>query len=188
VFDWLFEGRVTVYGTLLGLTILLLVLWWQSRKRSLLLAVAAVGALIGLYAFLDHAIETDREQLTRKVKEMAAALNAGDVDRAFVHISDRFRSAHGIGKEDLRKLANDYLKDKRVTSVDVWDIECEDAISREHPPARVSFMVKVHGQPGFEGAFARCDSTFDFDPQHGWRLSGFRLFKPQSTEEWGFQV
>jgi hypothetical protein len=184
VFDWLFEGRTAVYVVLAAAAAFLLVLWWRSRKRWCLTALGVVVALWCLYALLNYAVETDREQIIRKINEMAARVNAHDLDGAFEHISDDFRGPGGTTKEDLRKRANDHIKSGIVTSVDVWDVECPGAVSRERQPAEASFMVKVHGVQGVEGFFARCESTFAFDPGHGWQMKGFRLFKPQTTEEW----
>ncbi len=152
------------------------------------MGVAAVLVLAGLYAVLDVAIETDREQIVRKVHAMIAALNAGDIDGAFQHISDRFHSRGGRTKEELRGEARKYIGQKQVDHMDVWDIVCPDPPSRAEGRARASFQVKVHGQPGIDGFLAECDATFDFDPEHGWRLQGVRLLKPQTTEEWMWQI
>jgi hypothetical protein len=186
VFDWLFEGRPSVYIALAGVAVLLLILWWQRRKRGLLFAAVFVAALIGVYAVLDVSVETDREQIVRKINAMIAAVNAHKLDDAFIHISDQFRSAQGKSKAELRAAAEMFLKQKIVESVKIWDITMPEQPSREHPPARVFFSVKASGVQEF--APADCDATFDFDPQHGWRLSGFRLLVPQTTQEYPWQV
>jgi hypothetical protein len=185
VFDWLFEGRPSVYIALAGVAVLLLILWWQRRKRGLLLAAAFVAVLIGLYALLDVTVETDREQIVRKINAMIAAVNAHNLDAAFTHVSDQFRSPRGKSKAELRGMAETYMNQRYVESVKVWDITLPERPSREHPPARVFFSVKTFGVREF---LADCDATFDFDAQQGWRLSGFRLLKPQTNEEWGLNI
>lgn len=184
--DWLFEGRTSVYAVLIALTVLLGVFWWQTRKRWCLIGLAVALGLIGLYAILDATVETDREQIVRKIKLMIAAVNAHDIDAAFQHISDDFRTPQGKRKEDLRGLARRYIGEHLLESVDVWDIACIGEPSRADGTARAAFMVKTHG-PGAEGFLAECDATFGFDAQHGWRLSRVRLLKPQTTEEWPWQ-
>lgn len=185
MFDWLFEGRPSVYIALGGAAILLLVVWWQQRKRWCLIGVAVAVASIGLYALLDYTVETDREQITRKIKEMAAGVSAHKLDATFVHISDRFRSPGGKGKQELRSAAESYLNSKTVESVDVWDILLEERPAREKGEARVRFSAKVHGVQEF---FTDCEAIFDFHPEHGWRLKTFRLVKPQTNEEWSWQI
>jgi hypothetical protein len=184
VFDWLFEGQTRVYIVLAAFAVFLLLVWWQTRQRWLILAVAVVVALLGLYAILDKTVETDREQLVRKVQAMADAVNAGAVDALFENISDEFRSPRGEDKEQFRATIANYIKSGMVRNVRVWDIVCEESPSREHPPARVSFTAKA--ESGRE-LLADCDTTFDYDAQHGWRLKSLRLLKPQTTEEWQIQ-
>ena len=186
--DWLFEGRTSVYVVLIALAAFLLLVWWQTRKRWAVIGAGVAGLLVGGYALLDRAVETDREQIVGAIKSMMAAVNAGDIDGIFEHVSDDFRSPGGRGKEELRSLARQYIGQKIVTNVDVWDIEVQGQPSREQGAAQASFQVKVHGQPGVEGFLAECDVTFEFDPQHGWRMNGVRLLKPQTTEPWPWQI
>jgi len=184
VFDWLFEGHTSVYVVLAALMGFLLVAWWQTRKRWVLMGVPLVAALAGVYALLDVMVETDREQIVRKVNALVAALNAHNLDAAFVHVSDEFRSPAGKSKKEVRDAARMYFDQKIVERVKVWDIVCEGTPSRERPPARVFFSIKVEG---FRDLFADCDATCDFHPEHGWRLFRVRLFIPQTTEEWPHQ-
>ena len=184
MFDWLFEGRTAVYVVCAALAVFLLLAWWQIRKFLLLLGVVVVVALLGLYAILDKAVETDREQLVRKVNELAAAVNARDENALFENISDDFRSPRGEGKQQFRETIANYLKAGMVNNVRVWDIVCEGTPARDHPPARVFFSAKAESG---RALLADCETTFDYDGQHGWRLKSLRLLKPQTTEEWPIQ-
>jgi hypothetical protein len=186
LFDWLFEGRTSVYVVLAALAAFLLLVWWQTRRRWLLAGVVVVAVLIGLYALLDRAIETDREQIVRKVQEMAAAVNARDFKGLFKNISDNFRSPQGKDKQQFLNTVADYLQRGTVRNVRVWDIVCEETPSREHSPAHVTFRAKA--ESGGRELLADCDATFDYDPEHGWRMRSLRLFKPQMTEEWEIQL
>jgi hypothetical protein len=184
VFDWLFEGRTTVYVALAALAAFFLLIWWQNRKRGWLICVGIAFGLVGLYALLDRIVETDREQLVRKIQEMAAAVNAQNVEALMEHISDNFRSPRGKDKQQLRTDVENYRK--MIGNVHVWDIIFVDTPSREHPPAKVFFSAKT--ESGDRPLLADCEATFDFDAQHGWRLQSIRLLKPQTTEEWQIQL
>ncbi|HZV04462.1 MAG TPA: hypothetical protein VE999_05170 [Gemmataceae bacterium] len=186
MFDWLFEGRTGVYAVLAALVVFLLVIWWQTRKRWLLLGVAVAVALIGLYALLDKVVETDREQIVRKVNEMAAAVNSRNLDALFENISENFRSPLGKDKQQFRDFVGHYVNGGIVQNVRVWDIEFDDSPSRENPPARVFFRARA--EENGRGLFADCETMWGFDSQHGWRLRSIRLFKPQTTEEWPIQL
>ena len=184
MFDWLFEGRTSVYAILAALAVFLLLAWWQMRKRWLLYGVVATAVLVGVYALLDKAVETDSEQIVRKLQEMVAAVNAHNLDAAFVHISDQFRSQGGKSKQELRAVAQSHLG-REVERVQVWDIVIEGHLSREQGEVHVSFSAKTHNGREF---LTDCDAIFQFHAQHGWQLRSFRLLKPQSTEEWNGQI
>lgn len=185
MFDWLFEGRISVYAVLAALAVFLLLAWWQMRKRWLLGGVVLAAALVGLYALLDRMVETDREQIVRKVKEMAAAVNAHNLNAAFAHFSDQFRSQRGLSKNELRDAAQRHLDNRQVESVQVWDIQIEGRPERQRGEVHVFFSAKTHGIHEF---LADCDAVFAFHPEHGWQMRTFRFLKPQSNEEWEFQI
>lgn len=185
MFDWLFEGRPSVYAILAALVVFLLLAWWQMRKRWLLYGVLVTAALVGLYALLDRAVETDREQIVRKLQEMVAAVNAHNLDAAFVHISDQFRSQGGKNKSELRAIAQTNLDQRQVESVQVWDILIEGRPSREQGEVHVFFSAKTHNGREF---LTDCDAIFDFHADRGWQLRTFRLLKPQTNEEWDWQI
>ncbi len=185
MFDWLFEGRTSVYAILAALFVFLLLAWWQMRKRWLWAGILLTAALVGLYALLDQVVETDREQIIRKLYEMVAAVNDHNLNAAFVHISDQFRSAGGKTKGDLQATAQTYLDRRTVDRVQVWDIVIDGRPSREQGEVHVFFSAKTHNGQEF---LTDCDAIFEFHAQHGWQLRTFRLLKPQTTEEWGFQI
>lgn len=187
MFDWLFEGRTSIYVALGAVAVFLLLIWWQTRKRWLLLGVVVAAGLVGLYALLDKAVETDREQIVRKVREMVVAFNARDVELLFANISDNFNSRLARDKKQFRDEVAGYLSRGVVQNARVWNIEFEDTPSREHPSARVFFSAKADSS-GRELAPTDCEAVFDFDPQHGWRLQSLRLFKPGTTEEWPIPI
>lgn len=184
MFDWLFEGRTAVYIVCATLGVFMLFVWWQIRKLLLLVGVIVAVALLGLYAILDKTVETDREQLVRKVNELAAAVNARNEDALFENISDNFRSPRGEDKRQFRDTVANYLKAGAINNVRIWDIVCEGTPSRDHSPAHVVFSAKAES---VRELLADCDTTFDYDSQHGWRLKSVRLLKPQTTEEWQIQ-
>jgi len=179
MFDWLFEGRLSVTLLLAAALAVLLWLWWRRRERFLLLAAGAVLLLLVLYHVLDHLVETDREQIRHRVEMMAAAVQTRDLNQMFQYVSDQFRSAGGRNKQELRKLAQDYAQSGVVTGLEVWDIVCEDGISRNRGTARGSFLFKVRSKrDDLQALYFRCDATFDFHPELGWRLRSCRVLDP----------
>jgi hypothetical protein len=185
VFDWLFEGRPVIYWLLGALGAVLLVGWWTTRKRILLIAVGTLAALAGLYFVLDKLVETDREQIERTLTEMASAVSRRDTEGVFRHVSDAFASPAGRNKADFQEAARGYISGGVVGEVVVWDVEFPQGVSHDRPTAPVAFMVKAKGGSfgGKEDAGYRCEATFHHDADGRWRLQGFKLFDPLGTQQ-----
>ena len=181
MFDWLFEGRPTVYALLAVAVVVLLALWWRERKPRYLLGAGLVLVLIAVYFVLDWAVETDREQIVRKVREMAAAVRTVDVNALVKDISEQFTSPQGRDKQQTREFARDLIGSKQVTDVVVWDFHFDGPIDRAGP-VEVIFQAKPHGNVGVvEGAWFRCVATFVHEGTGGWRLRGVKLFPLTQT-------
>jgi hypothetical protein len=185
MFDWLFEGRMSVYVFLGGLAIILLVLWWQNRNGRFLVAVGFVVGLAGVYYLLDRLVETDREMAHRNIEEMAASVAKRDLDGLFNHISDNFISPRKQNKTLLRIQAEDYINNGLVTSITVWQINFPEGVSREKETCNGSFMFKVRGRimGNSEDMPFRCDGVYRFHPQHGWQLESCRITDAISDNE-----
>jgi hypothetical protein len=191
VFDWLFEGRTAVYVYLAAVGIFLLLAWQQTRKRLWLIGLGAVAVLAGLYFLLDRAVETDREQVVRKLQEMAAAVRGRDTDAIFAHVSDRF-DRNGRNKAQFRQVVDGVLRGRLVDDVEVWDFTFPELfrgtvpVPGEAAPAetiRMSFRAKAKGAGVPEGPGNPCEARFVRDPDGQWRMLDFQVFNPVITNE-----
>ena len=175
MFDWLFEGRLSVYILFLLAGAVLLVLWWQQRSRRLEKFLGVVAGLALLYFLLDVLVTTDRERITTKVYVMAEAFNQRELDRVFANISDDFHSkTYGLNKKTLRaetvKALDRYNAHARVKSVKVTDID------REQGTAKVSFTAIVD----FGSAYSppvTCEADFVREGEDQWRMKDIRFYK-----------
>jgi len=171
---WLVEGDLTLYAILAAVGIVCAAIWLRTgRRKYAIVAGAAAVAIIALSA-LDRAIESDREQMIRKVQEIADALSHRRLDRAFEHVSEKFdRPARS--KKGFREFADTHIG--RVTSVQVWDFTVTE-VSPEKGRGVVECFFKVRGSfPGGEsppGAF--CRVVFALDPDRKWRVKTFDWF------------
>jgi hypothetical protein len=180
VFDWLFEGLTTVYVLLAAALLGFFFIYWQYRRKAWLYAMAVVVALIGLYWLLDRLVETDREQIQRKVDVMANGLRTHNLDAVFEHLSDDFRSPQGRDKKALREEADRQIN--RVAQVIVWDFRWD---SRPEPGKEYDglvFSFKVRGVGADDFAFD-CRPVFVYEPGKGWLVKRLKILKPGTTEE-----
>jgi hypothetical protein len=146
--------------------------------------VAVCLALACLYAGLDWAVETDREQVQHRVEEMAAAVGRNDLDGAFRYVSERFVSPGGRTKVQFQDLARSYRRSAIVTEIVVWEFEFPEPLDRSMGRGKVSFLVKVRGDLGrTQHLFARCQGLFEFRAGAGWQLRSFELFDPARSNE-----
>ena len=171
MFDWLFEGYRSVYFLLGAAAILFVVLWVRTRKRRWLAGAVVAVALAGLYCLLDFAVETDREQIQRKVTAMAAGFNAPvNLDAVFENVSDQFHTSYADSKTSLLDQARQHIQTYHITEVRISDVKVGE-ISRERNTAVAEFRAKVVGSFGaLEAVTVVCTASFDRDPTHGWRM------------------
>jgi hypothetical protein len=177
MFNWLFEGWLSVYLLLAAVALALLAIWWSTRKRPLLIAVAVVAGLAGLYALLDLAVETDNEQLVRKVREMAASPQKPDLAGLADNLADDFHY-NNRSKDEIIGLA----RNAAVREVVVWDFE-RGPVSRADRKGTVIFLIKVKSAWTPEGLFLRCKAHFVLDKDGQWRLQTVELFDPARNNE-----
>src|SRR5439155_12375210 len=111
---------------------LLLVAGRQSGKRHWLAGACVLGGLAGAYFLLDRLVETDREQVRRKVQEMAAGFKAKSTEQIFKNISDQFR-VDPYDKKAIRALADRALRNGLVDDLVVYDIESPKEFRSDFP-------------------------------------------------------
>ncbi len=174
--DWLFEGNLFVYIVLLLLEGLALLLWYQRRSRQDLLAAGIVVGLLALYFLLDRLVETDREQMERKMNEIVAGLNKRDMEPVMRHISEKFKF-RDYNRDAMRKKVQDAIADHNIRNIRIWDLEVKEA-SRDKKTAKVNFFVKADSDWGTPEPSLLCRTVWVLDPDGQWRLQTFDLYNP----------
>jgi hypothetical protein len=175
--DWMFEGRWTVYLALLLMAGVFVALWVNDRKRHWLMLLSVPLLLAGVYFALDRLVETRREQIGRKLQEMAGAVERGDAARIAAHLSPTFRYG-AEDREGFRRFAEEFLRERRVHSLVVWDTSVPDDRVQQ-----VTLKAKPHGgmATGAEYFFVKTRWAQDADGQ--WRLAGFTVHNPYSDTD-----
>jgi hypothetical protein len=171
---WLVEGDPIVYFVLALGFIVSLAAWWRTRRRPFAITAAVFAALTVGYWLLDRAVESDGEQMVRKVAEVADAVTRHDLDAAFKNVSDQF-DRHGRGKKAFRDFCEQRIRLGQVTAVRVWDEEAME-VSRPTGKGVVQFRFKVTGSWGESppNYLSRVDFVLDADGQ--WRVKTFEVF------------
>ncbi|HEY1377766.1 MAG TPA: hypothetical protein VGF55_13290 [Gemmataceae bacterium] len=172
--SWLVEGEPVVYAALGCALVVLLAAWWRTRKRKYAAAAAVVTTLIVGYRLLDWAVESDGEQMVRKVAEITAAVSAHDLDAAFRNVSDNF-DRPPRNKAKFRQFCDHVLQVGNVTEVRVWDLMPVD-VSRPQRAGAVEFHFKVRGHWGESPPNYFGKVVFTLDPDGRWRVKTFDVY------------
>jgi hypothetical protein len=182
VFDWLFEGLLSVYIILFLIGCVLLVLWWQRRERGLLYGVGAIGLVALLYFLLDIVRETPQEKVEAAIKEMADAAGKHDLDRLFRHVSDGFKY-HGHDKKEFRARVRSALETYSVTNVHVKDLRF---LKIDVDAGRMTVRIAGTASTNQEWGMALpCEVDFVREGDGQWRMKTIRFYNPVlSDEEW----
>src|SRR5437773_7929367 len=173
---WLVEGDVTLYAILASVGFVCVAVWWRTRRRKYaVIAVAAAVAILTL-SLLDHIIESDREQMIRKVQEIADGVHGRHFDRIFRHVSDSFQRG-AFDKSRFRSFAEEVSRAQNVTEFQAWGFVPGD-VSRQKRRGELEFFFKIRGNwsAGTEYFLARTVWTLDSDGE--WRLQNFDVFNP----------
>jgi hypothetical protein len=171
---WLVEGRPAVYFFLTCLFLAAFALWWRTRTRRHAIVAGVLAALIGGYFLLDRFVESDGEQMVRKVREIARAVSSHSLAAGFDEVSESF-DRPPRKKRDFRDYCESVLRRGWVSRVQVWDLTPMD-ISRDARTGSVEFRFKVDGSWGESPPNYIARATFTLDNDGQWRLKTFNLY------------
>jgi ketosteroid isomerase-like protein len=175
VFYWLFDHHRSGC-LLLGTALIVLgVLWCRTKDRRAATGFGTVATLLVVFLIAGFFVETPAKQVVRKLKEMAAAVQAKDLEGIFRHISDEF-DWQGDTKPVFRSGAQHALDSGFISEVVVWDFQSpqvKPGKGSDKGSATVEFKVKAKGSFGETSPYLRCTATFVEDPDGQWRLKGF---------------
>jgi hypothetical protein len=175
--DWLFDARLSVYIVLGGVGLLLTLAWWRTRKQVYLKRLILPIGLAAIYALISHFVETPKQEITRKLKEMADGVMHNELDKAFAHISEDFRVG-GSNKNGFRKRAEELKSAFGVTEMIVWDIDVTE-LDEDKGRASATLAVKTLGSYRGSGSlYFNGRAEFQRDTDGQWRLLSFQLFHP----------
>jgi hypothetical protein len=177
MFNWLFEGWLSIYLLLAAAALVLLAIWWSTRRRPFAIAAAAVAGVAVLYGLLDLVVETDHEQMVRKIRELAARAQKQDAEGIAQNLADDF-NYNGRTKSDLIALA----RNTSIREVVVWDFE-RGSVDRAKSVGTATFLIKVKTDWTPNELFLRCKALFVLDPDGQWRLKTVELFDPAKNNE-----
>lgn len=172
--DWLFEGNWLVYAALVALAAACLGLYVNDRKPRWLGLMLVPLLIAAAYFALDRAVETKAEQIGRKLRAMAGAVEHQEAATIASHLAASFRYG-GRDKAAFRKFTEGFLRERRVNSLTVWDVAIDgDA---------VTLKAKPHGGMATGAEYFFVKTTWAHEGDGQWRLAGFTVHNPYADSQ-----
>lgn len=203
--QWLAQDPTTIYVILGAVALVVLVLAWMNRDKSVPLGsggdrrkppctinafalgglvVLVLALLAGGVRLIDYLVVTEQEKIIRSVQELADGVKAHDTERVFREVSESFQGAPRGNKKEFKEFARQYIDHGGVTDVTVWEFDFPEGVSADKGTARVEFLAKVKGglMGGRDDLFWRVDAVYCLDPDKKWRLRSFVLKNPANND------
>lgn len=144
---------------------------YQKRKQAIPFVLFLL-LFVGLF-LIDRFFESPREEVSRKITEMAAATRSSAKNDFLRYVSDSF--AHkAMDKKALGGLA-ERARTFDVKGIEAWDIGKGSFRLVNETTIEQGFHVQPVGQPGFQ---KYCVGTFRKEADGQFRLTGFKLYNP----------
>ena len=161
----------TMYIAFGAIVLVLGALAWRRQKKADVITFAVGAALLLVLYLIDLSIESPREQIVRKLKEMESASRAGKYDELFKHVSDSFHYK-SLDKKGLRAKAdeaNAYFPD----GVRIWNATRSNYKPMTDGTIEQEFDVQPANNPQFR---YQCVGVFKKEADGEWRMITFRLY------------
>ncbi len=179
--DWLIEGDAAILLLLIVAALCAGVAWWKTRRKGLIVAAGLLLVVVGAFITLDCMFESDREQIERKVLEVAELIKMPlDVAAMFKHVSADFRYRN-FDRQSFRDYCEAAVRQEEVRRFAIWDYRTE-SLDREKKRANVSFQFKVETRRQL-GAFFLAKTVFALDPDNQWRLQSFEIYPGNMADQ-----
>ena len=169
---WLVDNAVYFYVLFGFIAVLMLVLWWQNRKRNYVIALGVAALLAALVFLLTLFHVSDRQVVVRTVDKMANALEKHRVDDFFQNISKSFRH-ETMDAKAFREYVQSKLKAFQVKGFRVDKFDVKNLVPRDKATAH--FRIQVDGAWENPPPPMRCEAEFVWENER-WCLQGFKLF------------
>ena len=170
--SWFVDNATTLY-ILLGIIAAGCVVAWRLNQRVKFLGYAAIAVvLIGGVWLLAHFGTSDNKQLETNVRAMADAVQAGDVDELFKHVSKDFRWK-GIDRDLMYAGVKRQITAQKITHVGISSFRVENS-SRADQYAKTSFLVSANAV-GDQIMF-RVEGDFRLESEQ-WKLTTLRFYR-----------
>jgi len=139
--NWLFESPLTILLGSVAVGFFLGVAWVQTGKNAFLYSIGGVVLVAIALLILERNVETDAEQVTRIIHEIARQIEANDADEVVKHV---ISSKPELAAQGKREMARHKFSGIRINMHSV-----ESQPQKQPPQVMAEFNAMISGS--FEG-------------------------------------
>jgi hypothetical protein len=182
--SWFTESPTWAYFLLAVAAIVLTFRFFTTRQVKYLYGFPILVVLAFGFWAIDYLVETDREQVERKTKELADAAQLGDLDKLLDLFSTRFSSLSFASRDELLADARKYLRPGQDRAVQFWNLDVKVSPDRRQITSRCSASARGQfggwtQEPQHLGVV---ELTFRKDGDGQWRIRQLRVMDTGGTE------
>jgi hypothetical protein len=133
----LFEQPLLILLSGLLIVTILVAIWSQTGKSSLLVAGAVALAATGGMLVVERWVETDRESVERTLREIAATVAAGDLEQLLQYAHSSAVAARRRAESEFQ-----YYEIEEVRITQFWNVEVTSDVPPERAVAKFNVSVK----------------------------------------------
>jgi len=168
--NWLFDSPFTILIGAIAIGFVLGVAWVQTGKNAFLYSIGGVALVaIGLLV-LERTVETDAEKVRKILYQIAAKIEANDVDAVVQHLIS--------SQPKLAEVARREVKPYTFTQVTITKIHSITEFPNKQPPsvlAEFNVLVGIEGEGmGVENQPVYFKVTFWKDDDGLWKIADYK--------------
>jgi len=177
------ENPLPVYAILAVVAVVLLIAFWRTQRTKYLGFVGMVAALALIVGLIDHFVETDREIVARRTKELVRAADLGNFDEFASYVSKDFYVSP-LTRDGYLFMAKGYINPPDNRRFVMWNLEVNDSEKAPKREFNSLFSAKATGSfRGYEEQPVRIELAWKKDADAQWRVRSFRLLNPVNDSE-----
>ncbi|MFP4106390.1 MAG: hypothetical protein ACLFVU_09905 [Phycisphaerae bacterium] len=166
----LFESPFYTVITLVIIELVILAVWYNTRKRWAALALIGPPILIAGLFWLASAVRTEREKILLNTYEIADAITAGDVDRAATYLDPRYDGDVGESKEQALDAGREAIRRFKISNVDFRSAPEIEVIGDEATMQADTFVKINASDLNISGAVRMVWTVRWVRRDEGWRI------------------
>jgi hypothetical protein len=182
--SWLIDHATLCYLVLVCVALGLLAAWWRTRKQPFLIGLGVTAALAALVLALTLFVDTDRKQIERSLRALAAGMRDRPPTRMFEQISKKFQGTFLVGGTevtwDFKQICAQIIRGQeafQIEEIKLHGIQIRDLSGTE---ATVEFEALPVG-PTIR--FFPCEAEYAREEDGVWRIRALKIFDPVNPKK-----